>query len=146
MTINDFIDSVTIALHNQFGNDYKYYVEEMEQNAKKPCFVVGVLNPMIRSTNARRYVRTCPMVLHYFTEKENTLDAKKDCFGISEQLWQTLEYLTVNDCVLRGESISWELVDGVLEFFITYSYPIYKVSETIYMEDGTYNETPIRKE
>lgn len=143
MTVTDLIDGTTIALHNQFGDTYKYYVEEVEQNAKKPCFVTGILNPMIRSTNARRYERTCPLVVHYFTDKENTLDANKDCYSIAEQLWQALEYLTVDGCILRGEEISWELVEGVLEFFITYSYPIYKTTDAIYMEDGTYNGTPI---
>lgn len=140
-----FLDSLTIALHSEFGNDYKLYVEEVEQNVSKPCFSVGFLNPMVTASNLVRSVQTLPVVIHYFTAKENTFDAKKDCYDVAERLWQALEYLPVSDTTVRGYNISWEIVDGVLEFFITYRTPIWKEQELIYMEDGELNDVPIPK-
>lgn len=141
--VNKFIDAITVALHDQFGSAYKYYVEDVEQNLTKPCFVVGTLNPLIRSTNAVRYKRTFPMVVHYFTDKKSTSEAKKDSYSIAERIFDSLEYLRVDDCLIRGENIEWELVDGVLQFFITYTVDVRKELEINYMEDGTLNDVPM---
>lgn len=136
-------DDITRAMFKEFGDGYRYYLEEIEQNSKKPCFSIGALNPIIESRSLKRYNRIIPIVIHYFTDKDNTSDAKKDCYAIADRLWQNLEYLNFNDCLIRGEDMSWELVDGVLQFFITYSFDVYKNEDTMLMEDGTYNEAPI---
>lgn len=141
--VNTFIDAITVALYKKFGESYKYYLEDVEQNVTKPCFVVGTLNPLVRSTSAKKYDRTLPIVIHYFTAKDNTVDAKKDCYTIAEQLLEALEYLNVSDCIVRGENIEWELVEGVLQFFITYRFEVRKTDEIYYMEEGTLNEVPM---
>lgn len=143
MTTN-IIDSLTVALHKEFGDNYRYYFEEIEQNVKKPCFVVGLLNPMVRSTNAIRYIQTSPVVIHYFTDKTTVADVNRDCYSIAERLWNILEYLNLGSGVTTlGYDMSWELVDGVLQFFITYKYPMYKTQELVYMENGELNYAPI---
>lgn len=141
--VNLFLDSITVALYKKFGDPYKYYVEDVEQNADKPCFLVGTLNPLIRSTSAVKYHRTFPIVIHYFTDKENTIDAKKDCYNVAENILEAIEYLPVKDCIVRGEDIEWEIVDGVLQFFITYNVDTIKEKDIIYMQDGTLNNVPI---
>ena len=141
--VNTFIDAITVALYEKFGESYKYYLEDVEQNVTKPCFVVGTLNPLVRSTSAKKYDRTLPIVIHYFTTKDNTVDAKKDCYTIAEQLLEALEYLNVSDCIVRGENSEWELVEGVLQFFITYRFEVRKTDEIYYMEEGTLNEVPM---
>lgn len=136
-------DDITRALHSEFGDSHKYYIEEIEQNSKKPCFSIGALNPIIKSRSLRRYNRVTPIVIHYFTEKDNTSEAKKDCYSVAERLWQLLEYLPYNGGLIRGEDMSWTLVEGVLQFFVTYSFDVYKENETQLMEEGTYNKVPI---
>lgn len=141
--VNDFFDWITIALYEEFGDDYKLYVEEVEQNLFKPCFVVSTLNPMITAKSPVKYQRVIPIVIYYFTGKEDTVDAKKDCFNIAERLWERLEYLTNGEIALRGDSISWEMIDGVLQFFITYKFDIIRTTEHEDMGSVTLNGVPI---
>lgn len=146
--VNTILDATTVALHNTFGDTYTYYVEDVEQNATKPCFVVGMLNPLLRSTKLDRYYRTMPLIIHYFTDKDNTLDAKKDCYDVAEKLAEALEFLPVEieECTIMGRDISWEIVEGVLQFYITYNFYVERVREHIYMEDGKYNGVALNKQ
>lgn len=138
--VTDCFNWITVALYNEFGSDYKFYVEEVEQNVKKPCFVVGALNPIVKARSPVKYHRVFPIVLHYFTDKKNTVDAKKDCYEVAERLFNSLEYLSADDgVVIRGTDISWEVVEGVLQFFVTYSFEVIRQNETIYMEDVDYD-------
>lgn len=144
--VNDLFDWVTIALHSEFGDDYTFYVEDVEQNLKKPCFAVTALEPTIQSKSAVKYYRSTPLVIHYFTSKKDTVNAKKDCYAIAERLWQALEYISSTDkrYQIRGENISWELVEGTLLFYITYGYYVVKQTEQTMMETGTFNGVPMR--
>lgn len=144
--VNELFDAITRTMFTEFGETHKFYVEEIEQNATKPCFSVGTLNPIIKSRSLVRYNYTIPIVLHYFTDKDNTTDSRKDCYAVAERLWQLLEYLPYEDYLIRGEDMSWDIVEGVLQFFITYSFDVYKTEEQIFMEDGTYNGSKLPRD
>lgn len=118
--VNKLLNAITKQLGTTFGNSYKYYIEDVKQNMSKPCFTVDSLETHQRSRNAIQYDRTFPLVIHYFNDKDETL--KKDSYNIAERLSEILEYLPFEDTFLRGENISWHLVDGVLQMFITYSF------------------------
>lgn len=145
--VNTILDAATVALHNTFGDSYTYYREEVEQNADKPYFRVDALTSLSRSTRSvNRYNRTIPLIIHYFTDKENTVDARRDCYNVAEKLNYALEYLHVNDCLIMGTDISWEITEGVLQFYITYKFDVEKVQDYIYMEDGKYNGIALNKQ
>ena len=130
--VNDILDAITTQLGQTFGNSYHYYVENVEQDLQKPCFTVDMLEPRERSINYNRYKRTMPMVVHYFNEERDT--NKKDCYAMGERLIDCLEYLNFKDTILRGENISWQLVDGVLQVLLTYTFDTEKVKELDNME------------
>lgn len=127
--VNDVLDAITNQLGLTFGNSYRYYVEDVEQDLQKPCFTVDMLEPRNRSTNYKRYKRTMPVVIHYFNGERDT--NKKDCYAIAERLVECLEYLKFKNTYLRGENISWQLVEGVLQLFITYTFNTYDVDEKL---------------
>lgn len=118
--VNSILNAVTKQLGTTFGNGYRYYVENIEQGLQKPCFTVDVLNPLQRSRSAILYDRTIPIVVHYFSDSEN--DVKNDCYSISEQAVECLEYIPFYESILRGEDISWQIVDDVLQIFMTYRF------------------------
>lgn len=118
--VNDFLDAVTKQLGATFGTTYHYYVENVEQGLTKPCFTVDMLTPLERSKSAILYDRTMPLVVHYFGNNQETI--KKDCYGIAEDLIDCLEYIPFKNTLIRGENISWHLVDDVLQVFITYKF------------------------
>jgi hypothetical protein len=46
---------------------------------------------------------------------------------MAEQIIECLEYLPFENTLIRGEDISWEIVDDVLQVFITYKFMTKKV-------------------
>lgn len=137
--VNDILDAITKQLGQTFGNSYHYYVENVEQDLQKPCFTIDMLEPRQRSINYKQYMRSMPVVIHYFNGEKDT--NKKDCYAMAENLLECLEYLKFQDTILRGENISWQLVEGVLQVFITYSFRTNKFEPLETME--TLEETKI---
>jgi hypothetical protein len=132
--VESLLNAVTTQLGTTFGNQYRYYVEDIEQNLKKPCFTVDMLIPTQRSKSPVLYDRTMPMVIHYFSDSKTNL--KSDCYAMAERVLECLEYIPYENTILRGENISWQIVDGVLQIFITYKFTtvMSKATET-HMED-----------
>ena len=131
--VNKILNAVTKQLGTTFGNNYHYYVENVEQGLKKPCFTADVLIPLQRSKSPVLYDRTMPIVIHYFSDRENNI--KNDCYAISEQVVECLEYLPFENTILRGEDISWHIVEDVLQIFITYKFATSKITNEVNMEE-----------
>ena len=125
--VNSLLNAVTKQLGQTFGASYRYYVENVEQNLTKPCFTVDTITPTQRSKSAVLYERTMPLVVHYFSDSKQNL--KNDCYSMGEQLVECLEYLPFKDTILRGEDISWQIVEDVLQVFITYKFTTRLVTE-----------------
>lgn len=126
--VNKVLNAITKQLGTTFGNSYKYYIEDVKQNMTKPCFTVESIETLQRSVNPTQYDRTVPLAIHYFNDKNETL--KKDSYNIAEQLIECLEYLPFEGTFLRGENISWHLVEDVLQMFITYRFRTQKIDNT----------------
>ena len=118
--VNKILNAITIQLHSTFGDNYKYYLENVEQNLTKPCFTVDTLIPLNRRKSPMLYDRTMPMVIHYFTDDKK--DTKADCYAKAEQMAECLELLPFESTLLRGIDISWQIVDEVLQMFVTYKF------------------------
>lgn len=114
------LDAVTKQLGTTFGLNYRYYVENVEQGLQKPCFTIDALLPTERSKSPILYDRTIPIVVHYFSDSKTNL--KKDCYEMAERTLECLEYIPYEKTILRGEDISWQIVDDVLQIFITYRF------------------------
>lgn len=126
--VNSLLNAVTKQLGTTFGTSYRYYVENVEQNLTKPCFTIDVLLPMERSKSPILYDRTMPLVVHYFSGSKTNL--KNDCYNMAERVLECLEYIPYNNTILRGEDISWHMVDDVLQIFITYRFTTVMSKET----------------
>lgn len=127
--VNALLNAVTKQLGTHFGTKYRYYVENVEQNLTKPCFTADTLIPIQRSKSPILYDRTIPIVVHYFSDSKTNL--KQDCYSIGEQLVEYLEYLPFKNTILRGQDISYQIVDDVLQVFITYKFTTRLVTEEV---------------
>lgn len=137
--VNDVLNAISKQLYTTFGNDYKYYVENVEQHLTKPCFTIDTIIPLMRSKSPVLYDRTMPMVIHYFTK--DTENTKKDCYAKAEELVECLEYLPFESTYLRGEDISWQIVDDVLQVFVTYRFTSRRITTPLeHMEDLERND------
>ena len=135
------LSGISNQLFDEFGNDYKYYVENVEQKLSKPCFTIDSLTDLQRSRSRVLYERTIPVVVHYFTsDKELT---KKDCYEKAERIVNALEYVPFHGALIRGEDISWKIVDDVLQVFVTYRFITKKVtSNEDDMDTVSFNTVP----
>ena len=127
--VSKILNAITVRLHSKFGDSHKYYVENVEQNLTKPCFTIDTIIPLQRSKSPVLYDRTMPMVIHYFTDDKK--DTKMDCYSKAEQIVECLEYLPFESTVLRGENISWQIVDDVLQVFVTYKFTTKRVETDV---------------
>ena len=126
--VNSILNAVTKQLGTTFGKSYRYYVEDVEQGLRKPCFTVQTLIPHQRAKSPVLYDRTIPVVIHYFSDSKTNI--KNNCYAIGEQAIECLEYLPFSNTILRGEDISLQLLDDVLQIFITYKFTTTKVIES----------------
>lgn len=126
--VNSFLDAVTTQLGKTFGTDYSYYVEDVQQKLTLPAFTIDLLMPLERSRSPQLYDRTMPLVIHYFSDNKKNL--KRDCYDIAERVLECLEYLPFKDTMIRGEDISWQIVDDVLHIFVTYKFRTIMSRET----------------
>ena len=118
--VNSLLNAVTKQLGTTFGTEYRYYVENVEQGLTKPCFTIDCITPLMRSKSTTLYDRTMPLVVHYFSGSK--IDLKKDCYEMAERALECLEYIPYENTILRGENISWQIVDNVLQIFVTYKF------------------------
>ena len=118
--VNALLNAVTKQLGTTFGTEYRYYVENVEQGLTKPCFTIDCITPLMRSKSTTLYDRTMPLVVHYFSGSK--IDLKKDCYEMAERALECLEYIPYENTILRGENISWQIVDNVLQIFVTYKF------------------------
>lgn len=118
--VNKILDAITVQLGKTFGTNYHYYVEDVKQTLKTPCFTIDMIQPLERSRSPILYDRTMPVVIHYFHDDKTTL--KKSSYDVAERTVECLEYLPVDNNIIRGENLSWHMVDGVLQIFVTYRF------------------------
>ena len=130
--LNEIIKGVSMKLNATFGNRYRAYENDVKQGLKPPCFFIGVLKPELSPLVGRRYLSTNPLDIRFIPPDggRNT-----EMFSVAAELLEALEYITLSDGdMLRGTGMSYEVVDGVLHFFVSYNLTLIKPVEKIPME------------
>lgn len=135
--INSIIESISISLNAEFGDEYTTYTESVEQGLNEPCFFVFCINPTSRVFLGKRYFRENLFCIQYFPADKKR--AKEECNAVAERLFSCLECLTANGDSVRGTKMKSEMVDGVLNFFVNYDMFVYKAAASDAMEDLSQN-------
>ena len=129
---NKIIDGIIRKLTEAFGDDYEIYPEELKQGLQKPCFFIKLLNPTNTKERGERYYRENSFCIHFFPQSTN--EPKSECYEILDELYLALEYIEVEENLVRGVSVSSEMHDGILLFFINYNVFVSKVYDPAKME------------
>lgn len=116
--INDIIDAISIKLNQVFGDGVKIYSENVEQGLQEPCFFIKPLNPSQTQIIWSRYYREYPIDIHYFPQVQGNF---AEMMVIADSLMSQMDLITmINGDMIRGTDIHYEVVDGVLHFFVKY--------------------------
>ena len=131
--INSIIEAISISLNEEFGDGYEIHMEEIKQGLKEPCFFITCLNPTTELFLGKRYFRTNQFCIQYFPE---TNEKQRECNGVAERMLQCLEYITIygEDKPIMGTKMKYEVVDGVLNFFVNYDCFVRKIEQQTPME------------
>lgn len=131
--INRIIDAIAASIFEEFGNSYTIYVESVEQGLKEPCFFISSLNPTNDLFLNRRYFRSNQFCIDYIP---STAEHKRECNSVADRLYSCLERIWIDKTdSTRGTKMNYEIVDGVLHFFVNYDMFVYKIVESTPMED-----------
>jgi hypothetical protein len=130
--INEIIKGVSMKLNATFGTGYKIYQNDVEQGLEEPCFFIVVLKPDISLLQKNRFMNRNPLDIQYFpTSGRNN----SEMFMMAGDLMECLEFITLpNGDVLHGTSMSYEVEDGVLHFFVNFNLTLRRPSEETSME------------
>ena len=135
ITINSIVDAIGAALNAGFGSECTVYAEEIKQGLSEPCFFISCINPTDRQFRGNsnrhyfsaRYFRENRFCVQYLPSDEN--DGREESYDKAERLFSVLEEITADGDILRGTNMSFEYVDGVLSFFVSYNFFVYKTKE-----------------
>ena len=131
--ITEIIEAISVALNSEFGDDYEIHMEEIRQGLTAPCFFITCLNPSLKPLAGNRYQCTNQFCINYFPESE---EKQQECNAVGERMVWCLEYITKDgdSKPIRGTKMNYEVIDGVLNFFVNYDCIVTKTESQTAME------------
>ena len=123
---NKIITGISQKLFETFGSDYTIYTENVEQYLNPPCFCIELLQSSLRQIVSNHYRLENLFDIHFFT---NVNEPKNDFRRVADILYDALEYISVDNDLVRGLAMHYEIVDDVLHFFVSYNLILIKTLE-----------------
>lgn len=117
--IQEIIDGIIKAIRTEYDKSFRVYTESVEQGLIEPCFSVLCLNGTDEQNVGSRHNRVHPFNITYFPSTDEPL---AECLKVMESLYDLLNIIDVGTSRLRGTSMSGDVVDGVLQFQVTYAF------------------------
>ena len=126
---------------------YPVYFDEVDQNARYPCFLIRMIDSEQEHVLDRRYERKYSFEIRLFPNENGEItDINKQLYEVAPALYMALEYIQVVDgskkYLLRGDAMSYKAVDDTLQFLASYDFFIMKEREktefmnTLDIEEG----------
>lgn len=135
--LNKIITGISQALDAEFNSENEEYIihtENVEQGLEEPCFFIFSLNSSSKQLVGNRYERKYPFDIHFFPSTElvdGVSTINNQINEVTERLFTALEYITVDNSLVRGTSMNVEIVDNVLHFFINFNMIVKKETAPI---------------
>lgn len=125
---------IASTMYEKFGEKYNIYIDKIEQGYQNPCFFVSLVDwysePMLMG---REKVHTQYNITFFPENEEEPTD---ECYEMIRNLKDCLRIITLeNGDKFRGIDMDAKVVDGLLQFYVTYNF------ETIENESGDYMQS-----
>lgn len=129
ISTNIILDGVTRALRAAYP-DYKIESKSVEQGLRPPAFIVLLVTAEQRKQMGQRWKRLPRFDVLYFPKA-----GREECYAVADELCQVLELIALDGGdLLRGTGMSFEVIDGVLHFMVSYHHFVYRETEEEAME------------
>lgn len=124
ISTNIILDGITLALRSAYP-EYRIEADSVEQGLAPPAFIVLLISAGQIARAGTRWRRAPRFDVMYFPK-----EGREECYAVADDLCQVLEVITLpTGDSLRGTSIEFEVVDGVLHFFISYNHFVCRKTE-----------------
>lgn len=137
--IDSAISGISNALYEVFG--YENFKNEISQDLSPPCFYISCIEAKTKKYISTRYLQKNHFVIQYFP---CTDDRKGECYGVGEKMYECLEVINAGGFFLRGTDMRFEVVDGVLHFFVSYNAFVRKTGQKDTM-DGMETKVQVKE-
>ena len=135
MLIKEIINGISQKIYGFYEGLYDIYVEEVEQGLQIPCFMINLISSDIRMILKPRYKFESVFDVIYFG------DGYKDCMDRGSELYDILEYITINNKdLIRGTKMNMDIIKNILHFRVRYNLILQNKPDIInMMEDHQIN-------
>ena len=116
----DIVKGIIKALNNEFGNNYTYYINDIPQGFEEPSFYVRLLDSSFNLIDGNRYLRKNIFMIRYFPKSE--LEPQQEINAILDKLYPILEYIYMENDLIRGTNMEANIVDNILHLQINYDF------------------------
>ena len=127
MLIKEIINGISKKIYGFYEGLYDIYVEEVEQG--------NLISSDIRMILKPRYIFESVFDVIYFG------DGYKDCLDKGSELFDILEYITINNKdLIRGTKMNMDIIKNILHFRVNYNLILQNKPDIIdMMEDHQIN-------
>ncbi len=129
--IHAVLKGISDALSLEFG--YGVYIEEIPQDLQEPCFFISCVQSAVRQQSIKSYFMENQFGVQFILNSQANPNAK--CYETAEKLIWRLEIIQADCGSLRGSKMKYEVVDGVLHFFVNYDFYMKKTEEQTVMAE-----------
>ncbi len=133
--INELTNGIAAALHEEFGDRYSIYTEDVEQGLREPCFLVACVSPKSSLFLGRRHYKENLFLVQYFPESRE--EPRRECMEAQDRLYDALEWITAGGRPRNGTGMEGECADGILHFQVSYNFFVEKTEVGEFMETLT---------
>ena len=127
---NMVLDGITLALRAAYPSS-KIESNKIMQGLKCPAFIVHLITASQTARGSNRWKRLPRFDILYFPMRE-----REDCYTVADNLCEILEVITLpSGDKLRGTDMTFEVVDDVLHFLVSYNHFVYRSEDEIPMEN-----------
>lgn len=134
--IDKIFDGISVALHAAFGKGTRILGDEdIEQGLTPPCFFVSLVSAGRTYNLGPRYRDAYRFDVRYFPERDGDHAEMRE---VGNKLFESLERIALADGnTLRGQGMTYQIVDGVLHFMIRYACFLRREADQTAMEDAS---------
>ncbi len=123
--VNKILEGIVAKLNMGFNEEYPIHTEIIEQGLKEPCFSVANFKAEVSRYRGDRFFNDNQFIVYYFP-KNKDIKNKEEINHIKSKLYMILEYIEVDECLMRGTKMRSEFFEGVLLFYVNYDYFSYE--------------------
>ena len=130
ISTNKILDGISLALRAAYPGS-QINAESVEQGLTPPAFILQLVSSGQSARGKRRWQRSPRFDILYFPEK-----GREECYARADELSAALEVITLpGGDMLRGTDITFDVVDNVLHFLISYNHFVCAAASDTKMED-----------